>query len=307
MTNETTKSIAQYMGQPNVQENITNVLKDRAPQFTASVAALTSSNPLIAACNPKSVLSSCMIAASLDLPINQNLGFAYIIPYNVKVKELGIDGKEVVRYEQQAQFQMGWKGFVQLAIRSKQYKTINTRDVREGELIEEDFLSGEIKFQWAENRATLPVIGYVGFFRLVSGFEKMLYMSMDELKKHGAKYSKSFAKGYGQWADDFDAMAKKTVIKLLLSKYGIMTIDLGKAIQSDQAVIEEGATAYPDNGKPDAHEIAKEKERARIAKHIEQATTIEDLQLCEVAVQEYDTALQTKYDNKYDAILKGQI
>lgn len=298
-------SIVQYMSQPNVQSNIEQTLKDRAPQFVASVAALFNSNPKIAACDKKSVLSSCLIAASLDLPINQNLGFAYIIPYNVKVKG-GVDqnGKELYHYEQQAQFQMGWKGFVQLAIRTDKYKFINTRDVRDGELVGEDFLSGEITFNWQKDRENLPTVGYVAYFKLLSGFEKMLYMSIDDLKKHGAKYSKSYK--YGQWTEDPDGMMRKTVLKLLISKYGLMTSQLAKAIDSDQAIVSDGKAIYIDNQPADAHEIADGKERERVLSHISNCQTVEELEQCEDVINDYGSDVTVAYNNKKTQLMEDK-
>lgn len=299
-------SIVQYMATPNVQQNIEQTLKDRAPQFIASVAALVNSNLKIAACEKKTVLSSCLIAASLDLPINQNLGFAYIIPYNVKVKD-GVDnnGKELYHYEQQAQFQMGWKGFVQLAIRTEKYKAINTRDVREGELQSEDFLSGEITFNWKENRENLPVIGYVAYFRLISGFEKMLYMSIQDLKKHGIKYSKSYS--YGQWKDDPDGMMRKTVLKLLISKYGLMTSQLAKAIDSDQAVIDGEKTKYIDNAPQLPDDVANEKENERIRNFIDNAKTTTELEQCLESVETSgNDLLKSQYRTKLQQLSEVQ-
>lgn len=219
-------SITQYVKQDAVSIRLNELLGKRAPQFVTSLVSAANANKALENCSPESVMTAALTAASMDLPINQNLGFAYLIPYRNKTGEV-------------CQFQMGYKGFIQLAQRSGYYKTINATDVREGELVEFDRLSGDQKFEWLpnEDRAKAKVIGYVAYFRLLNGFEKSLYMTVEELKAHATKYSKNFAKyGSGLWADDFDSMSKKTVIKLLISKFGPLSTQLEEAIQKDQTV-----------------------------------------------------------------------
>lgn len=225
-------SIITYLNQETVLENIRNTVGDRTPQFITSVASLVNSNPKLLECDRKSLLSACLVATALDLPINQNLGFAYIIPYVGK-----------------AQFQLGYKGFIQLAQRSGQFKTINATDVREGELVSINRLTGEIEFDWKDDRSGLQTIGYVAYMELLNGFSKSLYMTLDELKRHATKYSKSYVSGNGTnlWKDDFDVMAKKTVVKLLLSRYAPMSTQMQTAQIADQAVIENDAYDYVDN------------------------------------------------------------
>lgn len=285
MSNQT--SIVRYMGMPAVEENIRQTLKDNAQDFMVSVAALVNSSPALQECTPKSVLSACLVATGLGLPINNNLGLAHIIPYNNKVKEKGADGKEIVRWEMQAQFQMAAKGFKQLAIRTGKYKHLNDTDVREGEYLGQNRLTGEDEFEWVKNvdeREALPIVGYLAFFRLNTGYEKTLYMSVEQLKKHGLRYSKSFAKGYGNWKDDFDSMARKTVIKLLISRHGLLSTKsdderrLAKALEADQMVMNAEGGEYSDNEKVDPQEVAAEKEKARRLKHINAATTLEELE-----------------------------
>lgn len=227
-------TLAQYVRQDAVNTRLNELLGKRAPQFVTSLVSAANANAMLANCAPESVLSAALTAASMDLPINQNLGFAYLIPYKNKTGEV-------------CQFQMGYKGFIQLAQRSGYYKTINATDVREGEITKNDRLSGEIEFNWLENeaeRSKAKVVGYVAYFKLLSGFEKTFYMSAEELKSHATKYSKNYAKyNSGLWADNFDAMAKKTVLKLLISKFGPLNTQLEDAIQKDQTIDGE----YADN------------------------------------------------------------
>ena len=234
MTTTKPNALTQYVKQDAVNARLNELLGKRAPQFVTSLISAVNANTMLANCAPESVLTAALTAASVDLPINQNLGFAYLIPYKNKTGEV-------------CQFQMGYKGFIQLAQRSGYYKTINATDVREGEIAKKDRLSGEIEFSWIENepeRAKAKVIGYVAYFRLLSGFEKTFYMSKDELQSHATKYSKNYAKyNSGLWADNFDAMAKKTVLKLLISKFGPLNTQLEDAIQKDQIIDGE----YADN------------------------------------------------------------
>ena len=252
----TNLSIAQYVRQDAVSTRLNDLLGKRAPQFVTSLVAAANANKALNGCKAESVISAALIAASMDLPINQNLGFAYLIPYKNKDGEV-------------CQFQMGYKGFIQLAQRSGFYKTINASEVKEGEIVKFDRLSGEIEFKWIEDQAErekAPTVGFVAYFRLLNGFEKSLYMTVDELNAHAKKYSKNFAKyGSGLWSDDFDSMAKKTVLKLLISKYGPLNTQLQKAIQEDQTVDGE----YEDNPqrKPELFE-AQEAEIAKDASNL---------------------------------------
>jgi recombination protein RecT len=222
MTNEVTR----YIKNENVGKRINELLKDRAPQFTTTLMAALNSNKALNSCEPQSVLTAALTAASMDLPINQNLGFAYLIPYKNK------DGDV-------CQFQMGYKGFIQLAQRSGYYKTINATEVREGEIAKIDRLSGEIEFEWIEDdkeREKAKVVGYVAYFKLLNGFEKSLYWSVEKCKAHATRFSKSFKYGGGLWKDDFESMAIKTVLKQLISKYGPLNTQLQEAIAKDQTI-----------------------------------------------------------------------
>ena len=215
------------LGNDQVKEKFNEVLKDKAPGFIASITSLVSSSQNFEDVDANTIMQSAMVAATLDLPINPNLGFAYVVPYGGK-----------------AQFQMGWKGFVQLALRTGQYRLLNAIEVYEGELISRNKITGEIVLDETK-RISDKVIGFVSFFRLVNGFEKTLYMSAEEMEKHAKRYSQTYKSKkkwvveQSKWTTDFDAMALKTVIKLLLSKYGILSVQLQKAIQADQAVISE--------------------------------------------------------------------
>lgn len=238
--------VVKYIKTEGVENRIKELLKARAPQFTTSLVTAVNENAKLAECEPQSVITAALTAASMDLPINQNLGFAYLIPYKNK------DGNV-------CQFQMGYKGFVQLAQRSGFYKTINAEDVREGELVKIDHLSGEAEFDWIDDdkeREKAKIVGYVAYFKLLNGFEKSIYWSIEKCEAHAKKFSKSFKFGGGLWRDDFDSMAKKTVLKQLLSKFGPLSTQLQEAISKDQTVNGEYVD-NPDYSEPVAIEAAE--------------------------------------------------
>lgn len=225
-------TIKSIFAKPDVMKKIEEILGAKKQSFITSVLQITSSNDMLSKADPLSVYNAAMTAAIMDLPLNQNLGFAYIVPYNVKQP----DGSKKVM----AQFQMGYKGFKQLALRTGQFKTIHVTDVRKGEVISNNRLTGEITFKFIENEAErekIEVVGYVSFFKLNTGFESTLYMTSEQLLAHGKKYSQNFRSGFGQWKDDFDKACKKTVIKLLISRDAPLSIDIQRAIIADQSVV----------------------------------------------------------------------
>lgn len=272
-------SIVEYVNQESVVANIQGVLKERTPQFITSIVSLVNSSDALKEADRKSLMGACLTAAALNLPINPNLGFAFIIPY--KNNKTGITV---------AQFQMGYRGFIQLAMRSGQFKTINTSDVKEGEIKSMDRLSGEIEFSWLpdDERLKAKTVGYVAYLKLINGFEKSLYMTEEELKAHGVRFSQSMKRGFGLWKDDFDAMAKKTVIKLLLSKYAPMTTDMAKAQEADQAVIEDDKIEYLDNKAITPDEISRDKEQKRVTDFIANAKTVEELEQVKQTVLDWN-------------------
>lgn len=228
---------------PRTQDYLKQVLGKRAGAFVTSLTSIVGNNTNLQQCQPMSLIYAATKAAALDLPIDSNLGFAYIIPY--KNNREGTTS---------AQFQLGYKGLVQLAIRSGQFQIINVTDVRDGEYKGNDLLTGEMKLEQADNRLSLPVVGYVAFFRLTNGFSKSLYMSREEVEKHATRYSQTYASKYestrksSKWSTDFDAMAKKTVLKLLLNRYAPLSVEMQNAVQADQGVFNDaGEMTYADN------------------------------------------------------------
>lgn len=187
---------------------------------------------------PMSVIQSAMVAAALDLPIDRNLGFAWIVPFKNKGQK-------------QAQFQMGFKGFVQLGLRSGQYKRMNARAINEEAFKGYDDV-GEPVIDWQEIDEAKPTHGYVFAFQLVNGFTKCAFWKKTRVEEHAKRYSQSFRGGYDSpWKSHFDEMALKTVIKNELSRWGILSIDMQSAIEKDQAVVDtDGSVSFLDNAQP---------------------------------------------------------
>lgn len=205
------------LASPAVKRRFEEVLDKRAPQYMTSIVNLYNSEAQLQKCDPMTVISSAMVAASLDLPVDKNLGYAWIVPY--------YDRKSKTY---RAQFQLGYKGYIQLALRSGQYRYINAIPVHEGELQKWNPLTEEIEIDF-ESRESDEVIGYAAFFELLNGFRKTVYWKKEDVEKHRQKFSKS---SFG-WENDWDAMALKTVLKSLLSRWGILSVEMQKAVIED--------------------------------------------------------------------------
>ena len=231
-------TLQQLLNSAGIRRRFEELLDTSAPSFMSSILTIFKTNSKLQDCSPNSILTAAGIAAALKLPINPGLGFAFIVPY-----------------KGQATFQLGAKGFVQLAMRSGQYRTLHAGAVREGQIKDIDFVTGEII---RGEKISDTVVGYVAYMELINGFNKALFMTVDELQAHAERYSQSYAydlrsgRKSSVWSTNFDAMARKTVLKRLLSNFGIISIDqqsaaLATALQADQAVITEEGFRYIDN------------------------------------------------------------
>ncbi|EWG12720.1 recombinase RecT [Cytobacillus firmus] len=209
---------------PTMQKKFEQVLAKKAPQFMASVLNLYNGDVGLREAEPMSIVSSAMVAASLDLPVDKNLGYAWIVAF--------YDSKKGYKA---AQFQLGYKGYIQLALRSGQYKAINVIPVYEGELLKWNRLTEEIDLDLDAKKSD-KVIGYCGYFKLVNGFEKTVYWTRDEVEAHRIKHNKAKDKKSlnNVWRSDYDAMAMKTVLRNMLGKWGILSIDMQKAFTEDE-------------------------------------------------------------------------
>ncbi|KGQ65290.1 recombinase [Gallibacterium anatis 7990] len=226
-----------FFEKPTAKQKLQELLGKNAATFATSVLQIANSNAMLINAEPKSIFNAACMAATLNLPIQNGLGFAYILPF-----------KNSKTNTTEAQFQIGYKGFIQLAQRSGQFKRLVALPVYKKQLVKKDFING-FEFDWEQEPedGELP-IGYYAYFRLLNDFSAELYMSHEEVKKHALRYSQSYKKHYGVWVDNFEAMALKTVLKLLLSKQAPLSVEMQSAVLADQSIVKDsGEFAYPDN------------------------------------------------------------
>lgn len=254
MANEVVKSNANnkigftsFMTSTVVQKKVNDILGDekKGARFISSVITAVNSNPLLKDCDNASVLSGALLGEALNLSPSPQLGNFYLVPFNDKER-----GKV-------ATFQIGWKGYYQLALRSGQYKKLNVIEIKEGELVSWNPLEEELKVNIIEDdekREKLPTIGYYAFYENTQGFRKSLYWSREKMEAHALQYSQGYRAdkqkktSYTFWSKNFDEMAKKTMLRQLISKYGVMSIDMQTAYESDMAYIkDDGTKEYLDN------------------------------------------------------------
>lgn len=238
------KDLKAMLASPNIVKRLEEIIGKNTGSFCASLIQICNSNDMLKQAEPNTVISAAIVAATLNLPINNTLGFAYIVPF--RNRKAGTT---------EAQFQIGYKGFIQLAMRSGQLKRLVVTEIYEKQIISRNPIKGyEFDFDITPQVGE-PAVGFYAYMELVNGFIAESYMSVEQVQQHAAKYSQTYSKGYGVWKDNFDEMAKKTVLKLLLGKYAPMSIELQRATISDQAVIQDvptdenviDAAYYPDN------------------------------------------------------------
>lgn len=245
---ENTATFSMKMSSDKFQNKIHEVLQDknRAIKFTAALTSAVANQPALQECEATTILSSALLGESLNLSPSPQLGQYYIVPYKDRK-----NGRTV------GTFQLGYKGYVQLALRSGNYKKLNVLEVKEGELISWNPLTEEIKINLIEDevdRELRPTVGYYVSFEYLNGFSKAMYWTKDKMMSHAKKYSKAYASdtkngtSYSFWASNFDEMAKKTMLRQIISKWGIMSTEMNEAFTSDNAVIGEGQIPeYIDN------------------------------------------------------------
>ncbi len=285
----TKSKLNELVARIDVQEKFTALLGGKTASFISSLLQIANGNAKLLEADPITILNAAATAAALDLPINPNLGFAWIVPYRG-----------------QGQFQMGWKGYVQLAHRTQQYNKINVVAVHESQFKSYNAITEYLEADW-----TMPesgkVVGYAAYFRLLNGFDKFVYWTREKVEKHGKRYSQSFANSASSWQTNFDEMAMKTVLKNTLSKWGPLSVEMQTAILADQSIqLEPGKYDYIDNKSEsiDKDATSQKKEHDRILSHIEQSTTLEQLERVAEKVKDIE-ALQLCYNAKKLKIEKG--
>lgn len=223
--------LKEIIASPTVQEQFKNALSAHSDLFVASLIDIFASDTNLQACSPHLVVMEAFKAATLRLPINKNLGFAYIVPYQKSKKTAGGWVKESI-----PQFQLGYRGMIQLAQRSGIYRCIHADVVYEGELMGVNRLTGDIDLNGPRKSNT--IVGFFAYLETTNGFQKTLYRSREEIEQHAQRYSKAF--GNGPWKDNFEQMAIKTVLRQLLSKYGLLSVEMMNV--ADSLAQEEMAT-----------------------------------------------------------------
>ena len=235
------ETIAGYLAKEAVKANVESVLGVKDSQrFISSVVSAVQTNPALSDCTNASILSAALLGHSLNLPQSPQIGMFYFVPF-----------KDTKKGVTEATFQLSYRGMLQLAMRSGQYKSINVTDIREGELVSYDPIEDLYEFNPETDinkRGTLKIIGDYAYFVMVNGFKKGIYWPKEKVEAHAKKYSATYRKGYGLWSTDFDSMARKTLLRQLISKWGIMSVEMERAYVGDQAVIrEDGTPDYIDN------------------------------------------------------------
>ena len=262
--------ITGYLSNEKVKEQIVNVVGEKnATRFISSVVSAVQTNANLQKCTNASIFSAALLGESLQLTPSPQLGQFYMVPYeNNKMVTDPKTGRETKVKVNEAEFQIGYKGYIQLAIRSGQYRKIVVSDVKDGEVgffnpITEEFGMNPVLDM--EKRQELPVVGYYGMFELTNGFRKELYWPKEQMEKHAKTYSKGYASdlrkntSYTFWTKNFDAMAKKTLIRQLISKWGIMSIEMQRAYEADMGVLDEdGTVRYVDNDSDIVAEVEAE-------------------------------------------------
>lgn len=255
-------TMVEYLNKDIIKNQISNVIgKNEIQRFITSIVSAINTNAELAQCDKKSILSAALLGETLKLSPSPQLGQYYMIPFNVG-------------NQKKAQFVLGYKGYLQLAIRTGYYKKINVISIKEGELLGFDPLNEEIKVNLIsdfEERELAETIGYYAYIEYMNGFQKSLYWSKNKMENHARKYSTFYIKdinkntNYSFWKRDFDAMAYKTMLRQILSKWGNLNFEMQQALESDMAIIEDdGSKTYIDNIVVDQDETEEKQEMNNI-------------------------------------------
>lgn len=247
MSSNNLPQLKSALNAPSVRQKFEEMLGKRSSQFMTSITSVVSNNALLQKADVNSIIMGSAVAASMDLPLNANLGYAALVPFNSK------DGCF-------AQLQVMVKGWTELFLRSGQCQSIICETVYEGQLVKKNKFTGEYVFD-EDAKTSDKIIGVMAYFRLTNGFEKYEYMTIEEIKAHAQKFSQTFRRGSGIWKEHFEEMAKKTVLKRLITKWAPKSIEMQRMAMFDQAVvngniedIDNANVVYADNQKEEHHE-----------------------------------------------------
>jgi len=296
-------SFKELIERQETKDKFKEMLGDNAMSFLYSALQVVQKDFELSKADPQSILNSVSAIASMNLLIDPSFGQAFIGTYKVK---------EGLIWKTLAQVQIGYKGLVELGHRSNQFRGLNSGDVRQGEYLGTDRMTGEVKLDSSldqDERKKLPIIGYIAYFKLTNGFEKSLYMTIKEMNEHGRKWSKNFTDKNNGWQKDFDGMGKKTVLKLLLDKYAPKSTEMKKAIRFDQAIIDDmdgNNLNYADNPNNAPKLTLEESNRLIVQKRtldfIANAKTMNQLESCFEALIDDET--KNAYEEKMKIVTK---
>lgn len=260
------------MNTPAMKKKFTDILHEKSDSFMGSLMTLVGGDNYLSQADPMTIIASALKAATMDLPIDKNLGYAYVVPFNRSEKV----GNKWVKHNE-AQFILGYKGYIQLAQRSGQYKALNALAIYDGQLIDWNPLTEEFTFDY-KAKVSDEVIGYVGFFELLNGFKKTVYWTKQEIESHRIKNAKGYDKEKlsGAWVDNYDSMAIKTVLRNMLSKWGLLSVEMQSAITSDEKVfrVDENNDLIEETDLSDMEPL---KQDLKEAERVEESENIETL------------------------------
>ncbi|MBZ0324277.1 recombinase RecT [Enterococcus casseliflavus] len=260
------------MNTPAMKKKFTDILHEKSDSFMGSLMTLVGGDNYLSQAEPMTIIASALKAATMDLPIDKNLGYAYVVPFNRSEKV----GNKWVKHNE-AQFILGYKGYIQLAQRSGQYKALNALAIYDGQLIDWNPLTEEFTFDY-KAKVSDEVIGYVGFFELLNGFKKTVYWTKQEIESHRIKNAKGYDKEKlsGAWVDNYDSMAIKTVLRNMLSKWGLLSVEMQSAITSDEKVfrVDENNDLIEETDLSDMEPL---KQDLKEAERVEESENIETL------------------------------
>lgn len=247
MSSNNLPQLKSALNAPSVRQKFEEMLGKRSSQFMTSITSVVSNNALLQKADVNSIIMGSAVAASMDLPLNANLGYAALVPFNSK------DGCF-------AQLQVMVKGWTELFLRSGQCQAIICETVYEGQLVKKNKFTGEYVFD-EDAKTSDKIVGFMAYFRLTNGFEKYEYMTIEEIKAHAQKFSQTYRRGTGIWKEHFEEMAKKTVLKRLITKWAPKSIEMQRMAMFDQSVvngdindIDNAQAVYADNQKDERHE-----------------------------------------------------
>lgn len=260
------------MNTPAMKKKFTDILHEKSDSFMGSLMTLVGGDNYLSQAEPMTIIASALKAATMDLPIDKNLGYAYVVPFNRSEKV----GNKWVKHNE-AQFILGYKGYIQLAQRSGQYKALNALAIYDGQLIDWNPLTEEFTFDY-KAKVSDEVIGYVGFFELLNGFKKTVYWTKQEIESHRIKNAKGYDKEKlsGAWVDNYDSMAIKTVLRNMLSKWGLLSVEMQSAITSDEKIfrVDENNDLIEETDLSDMEPL---KQDLKEAERVEESENIETL------------------------------